>query len=467
MLSFFRINSFFQIFVVLLSVILLSILFISSDIPLLSTELEWMLIGEKLNENLVLYKEVLTQVAPFSAYTYKILDLLFVNVRLAFNVMAVAVTCLQIVLFSFMIKNRKLFNENNFFAGFIYAVISFISFDVMKLSPALMATTFLILAMNAILKQLERRDGVGDEVFEVGLFIGIATLFHHPTFVFIIWALLVLFFYTGVGIKQVFMVIVAFLIPIIATYFIFQFSNSGKEFQEIWLFNFNNFVRFSWLNVRDIILVFFIPVSLSLLGLAKVLNGNRYNNYQNRSHQSILIFGIFSIIAFILSGKYLPTNLIYFFIPLAFYISGFILHLKRIIWAEAVIIIFALAVFALSYISLTTNLGLNSPFLSDYIVKKTNIYDKYAGKRIFITGRNIDGYESNKMATGYLSWNLAKKDFENPNNFLSISNIYNNFIKDLPEVIIDEENVMPAVFENIPNLTNRYRQIDERIYELK
>jgi hypothetical protein len=44
------------------------------------------------------------------------------------------------------------------------------------------------------------------------------------------------------------------------------------------------------------------------------------------------------------------------------------------------------------------------------------------------------------MATGYLSWSLAQSDFKNPNNYMSLSNIYNNFMKDMPDVIIDGEN---------------------------
>ncbi|MCP9747025.1 hypothetical protein EGI24_09990, partial [Lacihabitans sp. CS3-21] len=69
---------------------------------------------------------------------------------------------------------------------------------------------------------------------------------------------------------------------------------------------------------------------------------------------------------------------------------------------------------------------------------------------IFVTGQHIDAYRTNSMATGYLSWSLAQSDFKNPNNYMSLSNIYNNFKKDMPDVIIDGENVIPAIFKNIP-----------------
>ena len=79
----------------------------------------------------------------------------------------------------------------------------------------------MLIALNVALRQIEKRDGVGDDVFETGLFIGIATLFYLPSFVFIFWAILVLFLYTGINIRQMFMVILAFLLPIFFTYLFF------------------------------------------------------------------------------------------------------------------------------------------------------------------------------------------------------------------------------------------------------
>ncbi|MCD8539163.1 MAG: hypothetical protein LRY55_04930 [Leadbetterella sp.] len=417
MLTFFRIYSVFQILSILIILVAIRMLFFTPQLPLLSNELEWMLIGRKLNEDLFLYNEVLTQVAPLSSYFYQLIDATFGHSQLVYEIIATGVLYLQALLFNFMISKRNLFNEKNYIGALLYVVLMSISFDLMKLSPALLANTFVLLGVNSVLSQIEKRDGVGDDVFETGIFFGLATLFHHPAFVFIFWGILTLFLYTGINIRQAFMVILAFILPLFFMYIFFYFNDKGPDFTEVWLLNLNSFVKLTLLNIRDILIVYTLPVVLSLLGVVKVLRGHRYNSFQNRSHQALLILGIFTGVAFLLSGKYLPSNLVYFIIPLAFYCAGFFVHSKKLFVPEVIFLLFFGSVIFISYVGAKNILGISTRLLADYRVREADDEMNYNGKRIFITGRNIDAYRSNDMATGYLSWNLARRDFENPDNY--------------------------------------------------
>lgn len=463
MLTFFRIHSIFQIISVLVILVAIRMVFTATALPLLSNELEWMLVGQKLNDGLFLYGEVLTQVAPLSAYTYQLIDYWFSSNQFTYEIIASVLVFIQIVLFTFMVNKRNLFNEKNYIPALLFLVVMNISFDLMKLSPALLANTFVLLGINSVLRQIERRDGVGDDIFESGILFGIAVLFHHPSFVFILWAVLVLFMYTGMNLRQFFMVLLSFFMPIFFMYLFFNFNNFGEEFVNIWLVNFNNFVRLSLLNVRDILIVYTLPILISFLGIIKVLRGHRYNSFQNRSHQSLIIFSIFAFASFLLSGKYIPANFVFVLIPVAFFSSGFFIHTKRIFVPELIFVTFFAVTFFLSYVGAKDVLGFSTNELADYRVKESS---NYGDKRVFITGRNIDAYYTNQMATGYLSWNLARKDFENPNNYLSLTNIYNNFTKDMPDVIIDHEKVMPEIFKNIPDLAKKYKKTGKETYEL-
>jgi len=467
LLTFFRIYSVFQILSILIIIVAIRMLFFSPHLPLLSNELEWMLIGRKLNEELFLYNEVLTQVAPLSSYFYQLVDATFGQSQLIYEIIAAVVVYLQALLFNFMINKHNLFNEKNYIGALLYVVLMSISFDLMKLSPALLANTFVLMGVNSVLSQIEKRDGVGDDVFETGFFLGLATLFHHPAFVFLFWAILTLFLYTGINIRQAFMVVLAFLLPVFFMYLFFYFNDKGPDFVQVWLLNLNNFVKLTLLNIRDILIVYTLPVLLSLMGIAKVLRGQRYNSFQNRSHQALLILGIFTFIAFLISGKYLPSNLVYFIIPLAFYCAGFFVHSKRLFVPELIFLLFFGTVVFISYLGAKNIFGISTRLLADYRVRETSSLTNYGDKRIFVTGRNVDAYRSHDMATGYLSWNLARRDFENPDNYLSISNIYNNFTRDMPEVIIDEEGVMPEVFAHIPGLAIKYKKTGKNVYELK
>ncbi len=467
MLTFFRINSIFQVLTLLALLLGIRLIFINNPLPLLTYELEWMLIGEKLNEGLNLYSEVLTQVGPLSSYFYQLVDLWAGKNQFVYQTLATILIFFQTLFFVFLVNKRNLFNEKNYVVGLIFLILINASFGFMKLSPALLANTFFLFALNSALRQIEKRDGVGDDVFEVGLFLGIATLFHLPAFVFIFWALLVLFLYTSINIRQTFMVILAFFMPLFFMYLFFYFQDQSSFFSDIWLFNLTKNFDFSILSIQDILLTLALPLVFGLFGILRILSGLRYNNFQNRSHQLIIISSFFAFPAFLISALYVPSNIIFIIAPLAFFCTGFFLHGKKMLIPESLFLLFFVCVLLISVAGAKPILGIYLNGLKQYRVVDASIEDKYQGKRIFVTGQHIEAYHKNSMATGYISWSLAKSDFENPNNYMSLSNIYNNFKKDMPEVIFDKENVMPQIFKNIPELAKNYANPKKGVYVKK
>ena len=447
--------------------LLIRLPYVGNPQPLLSQELESMLVGEKLNEGLHLYNEILTQIGPFSAFVYQMVDLWAGKSQFIYESLALVLIFIQTLYFVFIVNRRNLLTEKNYVSGMFFLILMSISFDIQKLSPSLLANTFILIALNVTLRQIEKRDGLGDDIFEIGLFLGIATLFHLSSFIFIFWAIIVLFLYTGVNIRQLFMVLLAFFLPLFLVYIFFYFKEHNSDFLNIWLFNFNNVLDLSLLGIKDILITFSLPLLFTILGIFRVLTVSRYNSFQNRSHQLLIIFGIFSFISLLFSKEFIPSNLVSSLSFLSLFVSGFFLHSKRLFFQEVLSLIFIFSVLGIQYVGSNeiNNESLN--ILKNYKVKDSPLAKKYDNNKIFITGERIDAYKSHKMATGYLSWELAKSDFENPNNYVSIVNIYTNFKKDLPEVIIDNEGVMEKVFKNIPTLSSKYTYTGENIYELK
>lgn len=464
MLTFFRINSIFQVITLLALLLGIKMIYIGSKLPLLTYELEWMLVGEKLNEGLKLYSEVLTQVGPLSSFIYQMVDLWTGKNQFVYETIATVLIFLQTLYFVFIANRRNLFNEKNYIPGLIFLTLMNASFDFMKLSPALMANTFVLMSLNATLRQIEKREGVGDDVFESGLFLGIATLFHLPSFILIAWAILVLFLYTGINLRQTFMVILAYIMPIFFMYLYFFFNDQADYFTNIWLFNLSSTFDISLLSFRDILISLVLPMTVGLFGIIRVLRGHRYNSFQNRSHQLIIISSFFSLAAFLISGQYVPSNLIYMIVPLAFFCAGFFIHAKKMLIPEVLFMLFFIIVLLISVTGAKSVMGYKLNSLANFRVEESELAPQYQGKRIFVTGQHIDAYRTNSMATGYLSWSLAQSDFKNPNNYMSLSNIYNNFRKDMPDVIIDGENVIPAIFKNIPELGAKYKSSEKGIY---
>ncbi|MBK6978047.1 MAG: hypothetical protein IPH28_13850 [Cytophagaceae bacterium] len=467
MLTFFKINSIFQVITLFLILFLIRLPFWASPLPMLNSELEQMLVGQKLNEGMKLYSEILTQTGPLSAYFFRLIDLWATKNQFVYDTVATVLVVIETLIFVFMVNRRNLFNDKNYIPGLIFLILVHLSFDMIKLSPILLSNLFFLVALNATLRQIERRDGVGDDVFETGLYFGIASLFYFPAGIFIIFNVIVLFLYTGINIRQTFMVILAFLLPIFFTYLFFYFNDINSEFTNVWLFNIPQFSNFSWLKLKDLVFVIVLPVILTVFGVYKVLRGMRYNSFQNRSHQMLLILIIFSTIAFFISGDLTPGKLLFLMAPMAFFISGYFVHSKNLLIPELTFLFFFFASVTLFILGAKPIGGFTLPILKDARATENNNYEKYNGKKIFVTGSQIISYKNLDMATGYVNWELAKLDFENPNNYMSLANIYNNLKKDMPDVIIDNEKVMPSIFKNLPDLGEKYSNSEPGIYVIK
>ena len=260
------------------------------------------------------------------------------------------------------------------------------------------------------------------------------------------------------------MVILAYIMPIFFMYLYFFFNDQADYFVDVWLFNLSSDFNLSLLSLRDILIAMVIPMAVGFFGIIRVLRGHRYNSFQNRSHQLIIISSIFALIAFIISGQYIPSNLIYTIAPIAFFCAGFFIHGKKMLIPETLFMLFFLGIMFLAVTGVKPLFGIYQNGLANFRVAETELAPEYHGKRIFVTGEHTNAYKVNDMATGYLSWTLAEKDFKNPNNYMSLSNIYNNFKKDMPEIIIDAENVMPAIFNNIPDLAAKFKRKEKGIY---
>jgi hypothetical protein len=94
----------------------------------------------------------------------------------------------------------------------------------------------------------------------------------------------------------------------------------------------------------------------------------------------------------------------------------------------------------------------------DLLVSATGWDDIVKGKKILILGDKPDAYLHAYLATPYLNWNLSKNHFNQLSSFNTISNIYQTFNQQMPEVIIDQERLVPQLFEQMPTIGSKYRK---------
>ena len=464
MLSFFRSNAVFQVFSLLVLLVLVRLPVYMTGLPLLVPELQWMLLGEQLNKGLLLYVDVWDSTAPLAALVYAGLDVLFGRSQAAFAAAALLCSAIQVVYFNEIVNRRGVFPEQNFIPGLLYLVVLSSSVDCFTLSPALLASLFLLLALGTLLKQLDRV-GATDEVFEIGFYISVAGLFYPPAGLFIIWAFLSLLLYSGANFRQHALTLFGFLFPFLLTALFYYLDGNYEIFSRIFLASVFQIRQYNLNDFRSLLLAIVLPLTVAVLGFFRMLNYGRYTNFQTRTQQVMVFWAITSILSVGLMPFLAPMQFVVFVPCVAFFCVHFFTTFRRQWVPELVFLAFFGSVLLISYQAVYPIFGRSvTGQLAALRLQPSSLPPDIRGKRIIVLGDALSEYRDNYPATPYLNWKLARYDLERLDNYDNVINILRNFERDPPEYIIDRQALVPKLFQRIPALQRRYRKVGAGIY---
>ena len=458
MLTFFRINALFQILILALFGLLLQSPWLSGREPILTSELEWLLIGEQLHQGKSLYRDVLTLVAPLSAYFYQFFYFLFGRNLFVLQGLAIGLGFLQSIYFVWLTQSRQTFAEKNYLVGFVYLILLHVCFDLTKLSPALLGMMWVLPAINQVLKQIESRSGVRDEIIEVGIFIGLAGLFYPPFWVLLAWVFISTILYSSVNPRQLLLMCIGFSLPLIALSLFFYFTNN-KAFQSIWIANLIQWPIFSASEWTSQIRAWAIPVVLATLGLIKMLRATRYSNYQNRYHQAFLLYLVTSLLSLAFAPQQIPMYALGLVPALSLFISGWFIHLRGT-WLPELYFTLFVGLVVMNYFLGSIGMGMAAvPEHSQLRLGESKLPTPFHHQRLLILGAEIAEYQEAQPATKYLNWALAKRDFQSIKKYESLVSIFDTFATSPPTIILDKENLMPLLMEKIPSIKSKYKAL--------
>ncbi|MDZ7606785.1 MAG: hypothetical protein U5K79_14615 [Cyclobacteriaceae bacterium] len=91
----------------------------------------------------------------------------------------------------------------------------------------------------------------------------------------------------------------------------------------------------------------------------------------------------------------------------------------------------------------------------------------YAEKRIVVFGPDIRPYYFASVSTPYLNWQLSKWQVEELNYYDNLESIDRNFRQDMPDYIVDQIDLAPRLFYNMPLLGAEYENTGRGIYKRK
>lgn len=425
--------------------------------PLLISELGWMLTGEQLSNGFMLYRDIWENISVLAGTVYWGLDVLFGRSQQAHHIVACVIGLWQVLYFNYLCNTKDFFPEESTIPGLIYAVLLNLSFDMFTLSPMLMATSFLLLSIGVVAKMIDKPE-VTDEIFEAGLYIGIATLFYLPSAIFYIWAFMMMILYTGATFRHHMIGLFGSVFPVLMVLLIFFLNNAIESLNRSLI---TNAIQIDNIDIADLLpfLAYVgFSVGLGVAGFLKLFGFNRFTHYQTRIQQVMAFWVILSAGTILFWERLAPMNFIVFLPAVAYFVSWFFLSFRKLVRAEGIFLVyFLVSMFVLYWDVFNLMPGSKIGNFDERVAKPALLPAEINGKKILVLGEDEGEYLNNFAATPYLNWSLSEYDFGNLDSFESIIHISDNFEKDPPEFVIDKAGVMPKLFERIPKLKDQYR----------
>ncbi|TAE71416.1 MAG: hypothetical protein EAZ85_10915 [Bacteroidetes bacterium] len=479
MINFFRLTTSFKYIILFSLFLIMRIPALLVDFPLLNPSLSWMLVGERLAQGYQLYTETWDTTAPFSALFFGLIHLVFGKWYLVHQIIAIFFVFLQALWFNQILFKANIFHERTMLPALLYLVMMSIFVDSWVVTPILLANNFLLLFLRYLLMQMNEKQRY-NATFEIGAYIAIASLFYLPCVTLLLVTYLTFLLYTNSKIRDYILVLVSFFFTmgiVLLTFYMFnaEYAFYFNYLRPLLLLKIQFYIQF-----YELLLLASVSILLVILNIFLSPRYRRYNNYQNRTQTVITFWWFISLLSVFLDYKLSAYSLCLLAIPTAFLLSHLFLQLTHKIMAELVFSFLLAWHLFFTYVSLY-NANLILPFkqlggvdipLKIHTEKLLTQLDKqnlaYKNKKILVLGNNLSPYMYARLATPYLNGDLAQTHWQNLNQYNIVLETYSNFEKDMPQVIIDQNNKINQIFAALPLLAEKYEKSkNKNIYLLK
>lgn len=455
MLRFFRVNDPYRLFGVLVMMLLAALPVLIKSDAITYQELKSIVLGEALNDGKVIYTQVVDDTPWLGAQMAKWTEWIMGRSLTARHIFALVLLFFQATFFSLILIRNKAYNENNYFPALIFGVLCFFSFDMLMLSDELWASTFLLFALNNLFKEIEFKVQRDENILNLGFFLGIASLFVFSTSIFLIGSIVVLLVFARIDLRKSMMLLFGFLFPHLVLLTLYYFKNGLPELaRSFYDVNFTlattklvSWQSLFWLSSTTIIYFVF---SMVMLGREA-----RFTRYQAQLLQVMLIWLMIAVVNVFAMRELTPHSLIIFLPSLTYFLSHYLLLIRRKWIAELMLWFLLVSVVGVSSAARTRQFD-RVDYSRMFIPDKPSIL--VDNKRILVLGDRLEFYKTNKMASYFLNWERSKEIFELNHYYDDLVLISESFQKDPPEIIVDEKDKMGKIFSRLPLLKAKYQR---------
>ena len=459
LLRFFRINDPYRLVGLLVILILLSLPFFIDPVAVTLSELRSFVVGEAIHDGKLMYIQVYDSTPPFAAAIFGAADWLFGKSLTARHILSLTLIFFQAAFFAIVLIVNKAYNDNTYLPGLIFGLLCFLSFDFLTFSPELLASTFLLLALNNLFKEIEFRIQRDEIILNLGVSLGMATLLVFSYVIFLVGALIILIVFTRINLRKALLLVFGFALPhmvLITLYF--YLGHTAELWQNYYSPNLTlDVIRL--ISFKSILTLGIVPIVYFVFSMFMLNREARFTKYQSQLFQVMFLWLLVGVIHVFVARELSLQGFIIFIPSLAYLVSHYLLLIRRRWIAEMMLWLFMISLVSMN---LLTRYGRIARVNFVEMFPKTSPYEKVASDRkVMALCDDISVYSQGKLAGYFLNWKLSRTIFEQPDYYENILLINEAFETDPPDLIIDPKGLMEKIFDRIPKLKPLYKKEGE------
>jgi 4-amino-4-deoxy-L-arabinose transferase-like glycosyltransferase len=454
LLRYFRINDPYRLVALFVLLVVLCLPVFIDGAGITYPELKSMVTGEKVSEGYILYSEIIDSSPPLASWFYGLCDWVFGRSITARHLTAFIILFLQSIFFGVVLIDKKVFTENTFIPALVFCLLTLLSFDMFSLTADLAAFGFILLALNSILTEIEFRVQRDETILNLGLYISLATLFNFSYLFYLPGFLLILILFTRYALRKYLLLLTGFLLPHVVLFCAYYLNGAHIELWNRFYTVSVSFEGTSYLALKGLIVLGAVPLLLLSIALVFLNQRARLTNYQSQVLQAMFLWFIAAVIQIYFTSDLRPQSLLPLVPAFAFFLTHFLLHIRRKRFAEMTVWVLLLGVVGTSYLSRYQKL--KAVDYSGLLIGSSSV--SFSDKHVLVLEDNPAAFLNNTSSPAFLDWHLSKKIFDEPHVYENVLLVNRLFEKDPPEIILDPENRMEGFLDRIPHLKSQYQK---------
>lgn len=470
MLQFFKSTLPSRLLALLLLILALRLPLHALGIPLTPAELHALLVGERVHEGALPYRDLYDSTAPLVAWFLGGLDALASRPVWLYRLLAFGALLAQALRFNFVLNRSGVHPERGYIVALTYLLVASVSTDLDTLSPLLLGQTSIVFALSALLPTL--REGYDNRrLFRAGFLIGLGALSFLPLALFLVVGLFAVIIFAANSFRSFLLLVCGFLFPYAAVATLYLYADALPSFAQFHLEPMLRGLAAAQDGLpRDLQLrLLFVPGLVLLASLARTFTTSLGLVFQAKFLQLMLVWLLQAIALLLLTRGTAPGSLVVVLAPLS-YFSLFLWQKSQRNWVPGLLVLVLLAVVEVVRYRgvLLLDHMLPLPLEASYAAQPNPTYAGLQNQRLLVLGPDRRPYLHNQLATPYLDWQLAQVDFGHLDQYAAVFRLARNIGPQPPAYIIDQARLMPELQYKVPAVFGRYtRTATPGLYQLK